>query len=60
MLGGRVAQMVRLRVDDKVNEVPEISANRYALNVRFTALGAEPRPRQAESDIEFELVFCSL
>ena len=60
MLGGRVAQMVRLRVDDKVNEVPEISANRYALNVRFTALGAEPRPRQAASDIEFELVFCSL
>lgn len=60
MLGGRTAQMVRLRVPSDVKDVPEISANRYALNVRFTALGEEPRPKQSESDIEFELTFCSL
>lgn len=60
MLGGRVAQMVRLRVASAIKDVPEISANRYALNIRFTALGGESRPRQAENDIEFELTFCSL
>ncbi len=60
MLGGRVAQMVRIRMPVDATEVPEISANRYALNVRFTVLGGEPRPKTAESNIEFELTFCNL
>lgn len=60
MLGGRVAQMIRICVPDDAIAVPEISANRYALNVRFTVLSGDPRPKTAESDIEFELTFCSL
>lgn len=60
MLGGRVAQMVRIRVPVEGAEVPEISANRYALNVRFTVLAGEPRPKTADRDIEFELTFCNL
>lgn len=60
MLGGRVAQMVRIRVPVDAVEVPEISANRYALNVRFTVLTSEPRPKTADTDIEFELTFCNL
>jgi len=28
--------------------IPEISANKYALNVRFTLFGMEPRPKLAE------------
>jgi cell division protein ZapD len=60
MLGGKVAQMVRIRIAPDLQYVPEISANKYALNVRFTVFGIEPRPKLAESDVEFELTFCNL
>ena len=61
MLGGRVAQMMRVRLEDAVACVPEISANKYVLNIRFLAQGTdEPRSRIAESDVAFELTFCNL
>lgn len=60
MLGGKVAQMVRIRLSPELPYVPEISANKYALNVRFTAFGIEPRPKVAEVDVPFELTFCNL
>ncbi len=60
MLGGRTAQMVRLRVRRGEPHTPEISANKYALNIRFTTPGSDGRPRQAESDVAFEMTFCNL
>lgn len=60
MLSGRSAQMVRLRVPQTLLCVPEISANKYALNIRFTVVSEEARPRTCDTDIEFELTFCSL
>lgn len=60
MLGGKVAQMVRIGLAPDMNYVPEMSANKYALNIRFTIFGFEPRPKLAESDVEFELTFCNL
>ncbi len=60
MLGGKVSQMVRIRLPRESQFIPEISANRYALNIRFTVFGTEPRPRVCESDVEFELTFCNL
>ena len=60
MLGGKIAQMVRIRLAPEMQYVPEISANKYALNVRFTVFGIEPRPKLAESDVPFELTFCNL
>jgi cell division protein ZapD len=60
MLAGKVAQLVQLRLDHAHLCVPEISANKYALNVRFTGLGAADRSRVVEQDIPFELTFCSL
>jgi cell division protein ZapD len=60
MLAGRVAQLVRLRLDQAHSCVPEISANKYALNVRFTGVGAADRSRVVEQDVPFELTFCSL
>ena len=60
MLAGRTAQMVRLRVRRSDPYIPEISANKYALNIRFTAPDGDLRPRQAEVDVSFELTFCSL
>ncbi|MCC6609837.1 MAG: cell division protein ZapD [Burkholderiales bacterium] len=59
MLGGRLAQMVRIRVASEVDYTPEISANKYMLNVRFVAVG-DVRPRTADADVRFELTFCTL
>jgi len=59
MMGGRVAQLIRLRLDDQYDCVPEVSANKYALNIRFTLAGDNQR-RVAQTDIPFELTFCNL
>ena len=59
MMGGRVAQLIRLRLDDTYDCVPEVSANKYALNIRFTLAGDVQR-RVAQVDIPFELTFCNL
>jgi cell division protein ZapD len=63
MLGGKTAQMLRVRVDSDAPVVPEISANKYVLNIRFLAQHGEtddPRPRIADWDVGFELTFCNL
>jgi cell division protein ZapD len=61
MLGGKTAQMLRLRLDRSQPCVPEISANKYVLNIRFIAQNAEDmRPRTADWDVAFELTFCNL
>ena len=60
MLSGIAAQMVRVSLKDDVAYVPEISANKYALNIRFTCPDYDHRPRVAETDVGFEIVFCNL
>lgn len=64
MLAGRVAQLVRIRIDAEIAVIPEISANKYALMVRFTCPGNESsgpaRARQADTNVPFELTFCNL
>ena len=60
MMAGRVAQMVRVRLAREYQCVPEISANKYALNIRFTKQEGMQRPKAAETDVEFELTFCNL
>ena len=60
MLGGSSAQMVRVSLKLGVSFVPEISANKYALNIRFTCPDYDHRPRHADTDVEFEMVFCNL
>jgi cell division protein ZapD len=69
MLGGKTAQMLRLRLDPANPVVPEMSANKYVLNIRFisqngASAGAHPpaetRARTADWDVDFELTFCNL
>ncbi len=65
MLGGKSAQMLRLRIDATTPCVPEISANKYVLNIRFMAQNGdtatvETRPRTADWNVGFELTFCNL
>ncbi len=60
MLAGKVAQLVRLRLAVPFACAPEISANKYALNVRFTGVGGADRSHAVEEDVPFELTLCSL
>jgi len=59
-MSGRSAQMLRLTLHHGEAVVPEISANKYALNIRFVMPEIFARPRLAERDVPFELTFCSL
>ena len=59
-MAGRSALMLRVRVPHGDAVVPEISANKYALNIRFMLPETVARPRQVERDVNFELTFCSL
>jgi len=40
--------------------VPEISANKYALNIRFIGVSGMNRGNVIDEDVEFELTFCNL
>jgi cell division protein ZapD len=60
MLGGKTAQMMRVRLAPEMPCVPEISANKYMLNIRFLAQGEDTRTRTADWDVDFELTFCNL
>ncbi len=57
---GKLAQMLRLSIQLDVPCVPEISANKYALNIRFVTPSSVHRPQLYEQDVEFELTFCNL
>ena len=54
------AQMLRLSLAQELPCVPEISANKYALNVRFLLPDGVQRTRVYEHDVPFELAFCNL
>ncbi len=60
-LSGSSAQMVRVTVDSEEQAIPEVSANKYFLNIRFTKPPAgEIKARGCERDVDFELTFCNL
>jgi cell division protein ZapD len=60
MLGGRVAQLLRVGIAANWPCVPEVSANKYAVNMRFVTVGTSQKARTYDEDVPFELVFCSL
>jgi cell division protein ZapD len=61
MLGGaKPAQMLKITVDDNLPCFPEVSANKYAINIRFNSLDSMQKARQCEMDVNFELTLCNL
>jgi cell division protein ZapD len=58
MQGGRVAQMLCVSLDKNLPCIPEISANKYALNIRFVAADYAAKSTLYDQDVEFKLVFC--
>ena len=59
-LGGRTWQMVQVRLDESAGAIPEISANKHLLWIRFTCQGGDLRPKPFEGDVDFELALCNL
>ena len=61
MLGGaKPAQMLRIEVADDVICFPEVSANKYAINIRFNTLECSQKPQKHEDDVKFSLMLCNL
>ena len=61
MLGGaKPAQMMCIELDEALPCFPEVSANKYAINIRFNSLDAAQKPRQCDMDIHFKLTLCNL
>jgi cell division protein ZapD len=56
----KVAQLLRLTLEHNPPCVPEISANKYALNIRFIGVSGMDRGNVVDQDIEFEMMFCNL
>lgn len=55
-----VAHILQLKLEDDLPCVPEISANKYALNIRFVVSSSKQKTKVYEGDFEFELTFCNL
>jgi cell division protein ZapD len=61
MLGGtKPAQMLIINVNKNCPCFPEVSANKYAINVRFFALDFVQKPRQCDHEVDFTLTLCNL
>ena len=60
MQGGRVAQMLRISLKTEQPCIPEISANKYALNIRFVEAKYTAKTSLYDQDVAFDLTFCSL
>ncbi len=61
MLGGaKPAQLLKIEVPDSCQCFPEVSANKYAINVRFNGLDFVQKPKQCEHDIDFKMTLCNL
>ncbi len=59
-LGGKSFQMVQVRLDPAAGAIPEISANKYLLWIRFTSQDGDLRPRPFDGSVDFELTLCNL
>lgn len=60
MQGGRVAQILRVTLNRELACIPEVSANKYAINIRFIASDYAAKSTLFEQDVPFDLTFCSL
>ncbi|AKM42431.1 cell division protein ZapD [Burkholderia contaminans] len=60
MLSGRTYQLMQVRVPPELRVIPEASANKYMLWVRFTMQDGDVRPLAVDIDVPFHLTLCNL
>lgn len=58
--GAKPAQMLRIETEDSLECFPEVSANKYAINIRFNNLDNMQKPKLCNMDINFKLTLCNL
>ncbi|HMN19872.1 MAG TPA: cell division protein ZapD [Ottowia sp.] len=56
---GRTVQLLRLRLDESMQLVPEVSGNRLAVSVRLLHQDVEGKQPAARVDAPFELALCA-
>jgi len=59
-LQGRSYALLQVRVPEDAGAIPEISANRYMLWIRFTTPDGDLKPRSIDRDVAFDLALCAL
>ena len=61
MSGGKTVQLLRISLAPDVAAIPELSANRYAINIRFIQPATTgDRTRPVTGDIPFMIGYCNL
>jgi cell division protein ZapD len=61
MLGGaKPAQMLKIDIPENIKCFPEVSANKYAINIRFNILDFSQKPQKFDEDVNFTLTLCNL
>ena len=60
MQGGRIAQMLRVSLSRDLACIPEVGANKYAINIRFIVADYAAKTTLFEQDVPFDLTFCAL
>lgn len=58
--GGKPAQMIRVTLADDAICFPDVSANKYAIGIRFNCLDGTQKPRPCDFDVNFQLSLCNL
>lgn len=59
MLAGRTYQLIRVDINDQ-NIIPEISANKHMLWIRFLQVEHNGKPHPINADLNFKLTLCNL
>ncbi len=59
MLQGKTHALLQVRVEQSLQAIPEISANKYMLWIRFTRSDRDLKPRPVERDVDFALALCA-
>jgi cell division protein ZapD len=60
MQGGRAAQLLCVSLHPDLACIPELSANKYAINIRFIVANYEAKSSLFVQDVPFDLTFCTL
>ncbi len=58
--GAKPAQMLRVDIAENLSYFPEVSANKYAINIRFLTLDKIQRAQKIDEDVQFSLTLCNL
>ena len=56
---GRTFQLLRLRIDPKLGQIPEISCNRLKVSIRMMRYLSDSRLHACTDDASFELTLCT-